>query len=248
MIPKTIHYCWFGCSEMPDSVLKCINSWKKKLINYEFILWNEKNFNINTNDFVKEAYENKKYAFVTDYVRLYVLYNYGGIYMDTDVEVLKNLDVFLKHKAFTGCENDSMCVTGIIGAEKNNLWIKDLLDEYKNDKFILKNGKLNTIPNTKRITDITIKKYNWIPKNEYQILKGDIHIYPFDYFCAKDWQNGKIRITSDTYTIHHFAGSWISDKQKRRNKRRSIIKKYICYIIGENSFKKILNIIRKNKQ
>ena len=111
MIPKKIHYCWFGRGPMPELALKCLNSWKVNLPDYELIVWNEDSFDITTNQYVKEAYESRKFAFVTDYVRLYALYHYGGIYMDTDVEVLKPLDNFLNHKAFTGCEDDMMCVT-----------------------------------------------------------------------------------------------------------------------------------------
>src|SRR5699024_8907222 len=128
MIPKIIHYCWFGGNELSKTTKVCINSWKKKLPDYKIIEWNESNFDINSNQYVKEAYQAGRYAFVTDYVRLYVLYHYGGIYMDTDVEVLKSLDSFLKHQAFTGCENEKNSVTGIIGSEKDHEWIKTLLD------------------------------------------------------------------------------------------------------------------------
>lgn len=222
-IPKIIHYCWFGHGKMPKLAIHCIDSWKKYLPDYEFILWKEDNFDINCNQFVKEAYESRKYAFVTDYVRLYALYNYGGIYMDTDVEVLKSLDKFLEHQAFTGCENERMCVTGIMATEKNHKWIEDLLKEYDDRRFILTDGSIDNTPNTQMITQVTIKKYGWKPKNEHQILKEGLNIYPFDFFCAKNWQTGRIHISENTHTIHHFSGSWHSRMDKLKNKIQRII-------------------------
>jgi mannosyltransferase OCH1-like enzyme len=139
---------------MPDLAVNCINSWKKYLPDYELVLWNEDNFDINSNQYVKEAYESKKYAFVTDYVRLYALYHHGGIYMDTDVEVLKSLDEFLEHTAFTGCENDQMCVTGTMASEKGHKWIEDLLNDYDDKKFILAEGSFDKTPNTQIITEL----------------------------------------------------------------------------------------------
>ncbi|WP_434565301.1 glycosyltransferase [Thermoanaerobacterium thermosaccharolyticum] len=240
MIPKKIHYCWFGRGNMPELAVQCINSWKRYLSDYELILWNEDNFDININDYVREAYEKKKYAFVTDYVRLYTLYHYGGIYMDTDVEILKSLDKFRVHRAFTGCQEEKMCVTGLIGAEKNHPWIKRLLDYYDNKKFILKNGKIDKTPNTAIITQITIDFYGWVPKNEHQVLEDDIHIYPADFFCAKDWRTGSIFVTEQTYAIHHFAGSWITDEERKISMRKEKIKKYITKFIGEKGFDVLL--------
>ena len=218
MIPKIIHYCWFGGNPLPPLAKKCIASWKKFCPDYEIKEWNESNFDININNYVKEAYDKKKYAFVTDYVRLYALYRFGGIYMDTDVEVNQPLDDFLNHRAFTGCENQQYCVTGIIAAEKEHPWIKDLLDGYKNRSFILSNGDIDTIPNTEIITKATIERYEWNPVNEYQVLKEDLHIYPFSVFCAKDFKTGRVVVTHETYTVHHFSGSWHSksDKLKMR--------------------------------
>ena len=238
-IPKLIHYCWFGQGQMPELAIYCINSWKKYLPDYEFILWNEDNFDINCNEYVKEAYESKKFAFVTDYVRLYALYNYGGIYMDTDVEVLKPLDKFLKHQAFTGCENNKICVTGTMAAEKNHKWIEDLLKEYDERKFILFDGSYDTTPNTQIITKVTMEKYGWKPLNEHQVLKEGLNIYPFDYFCAKDLQTGRIDISENTHTIHHFSGSWLS----RRDKLKSKIQR----IIGPQATQFVVNVKRKIK-
>lgn len=237
MIPKKIHYCWFGKGEMPELTKKCINSWKKYLPDYELILWSEDNFDINSNQYVKEAYEAKKYAFVSDYVRLYSLYNYGGIYMDTDVEVLKTLDKYLEHSAFTGCESDMMCVTGTMGAEKGHKWIGDLLDEYNDKKFILDDGSYNLATNTQMITKTTKDKYGWESKNKYQVLKGDLHIYPFEVFCAKDCTNGKIKSSNNTYTIHHFSGSWLTKTDKLKQK--------IIRIIGPKGVKVIVYLKEK---
>lgn len=247
MIPKIIHYCWFGHGGMPKLALECIDSWKKHMPDYEIVLWDEKKFDININQYVKEAYEAKKYAFVTDYVRLYALYHHGGVYMDTDVEVLKSLNIFLQHKAFTGCESDRYCVTGTMAAERNHPWIKKLLDEYNNIKFILNNGEQDITTNTFRITRLTIDKYDWVPENKYQTLKDDLHIYTSDTFCAKDWRTGKITKTDQTYTIHHFSGHWITTKSKKRlriNMMKTNIKNILGAVIGENNLEKLLQIRR----
>ena len=139
---KIIHYCWFGPKPLPKLAKKCIDSWKKIYPDYEIKLWNEQNFDINCCQYVKQAYLAKKYAFVTDYVRLYALYHDGGIYMDSDVEVLKNIDIFLDNVAFSGYESYGNCLTGIIGSIQNGKFVKDLLDEYTDRQFILDNGKL----------------------------------------------------------------------------------------------------------
>jgi len=230
LIPKKIHYCWFGGNELDQLSKKCIASWKKYLPDYEIIEWNEKNFDINQNMFVQQAYQQKKYAFVSDYVRLYALYNYGGIYMDVDVEVIRPLNQFLLHRAFTGNEGSQYCITGTMGAEKGHPWIKILFEHYKNQKFIEEDGSLNMTTNTVLITNATIKHFDWERKDVYQVLQDDLHIYPFDYFCAKSY---KIFITDNTFTIHHYNGSWLTKNQKatinikRRVKR--ILRKYFGY-------------------
>lgn len=225
-IPKTIHYCWFGRGEKSESIIKCINSWERYLTDYKIVEWNEDNFDINSNIYVKEAYENKKYAFVTDYVRLFVLYNYGGIYMDTDVEIIKNIDIFLTNNAFSSFENNNYIPTGLMGAKKGNEWIKTLLDEYDDLRFVKDDGTLDLTTNVVRITNTTIDKYNLIPNDTFQDL-GVVTLYPHDYFCPKDWISGKIEITSNTYAIHHFSGSWHSKREKKQNnKRQKYIDKY----------------------
>ncbi len=235
-IPKIIHYCWFGRNPLPPLAKKCIDSWKRHCPDYEIIEWNEDNFDINSNQYVKEAYEAKKYAFVTDYVRLYVLYNHGGIYMDTDVEVLKPLDRFLIHRTFTGCENDNFCITGTMGSEKNNPWIEKLLNLYKEKRFVLPTGSFDITPNTEIITELTMEEYSWICSNKYQVLTDGLHIYPHDFFCAKDWRTGEVNITENTYTVHNFSGSWISARDKRISKMKTITKNIIIKLIGTNGF------------
>lgn len=226
MIPKKIHYIWLGRGEKSELTNKCIASWKKYLKDYEIIEWNEDNFDINSNTYLKEAYQNKKYAFASDYIRLKVLYDHGGIYMDTDVEVIKNLDEFLNNKAFSGFENNNFIPTGIMASEPKNKWIKKLLKDYENIHFIKPDGSFDITTNVVRITNTTKENYDLNLISSYQDL-GDVVFYPYDYFCPKDWNTGKILITKNTYTIHHFSGSWHTDTEKKQiAKKRFYIEKY----------------------
>lgn len=216
MIPKIIHYCWFGRGEMPELAKKCIASWKEYLPDYEIKEWNEDNFELSLFPYTQQAYENRKYAFVTDVVRLYALYNVGGIYMDTDVEVLSPLDDFLNNIAFSGYEDDKNIPTGIMAAEKGSKWAKDNLDYYNNRNFIV-NGQMDLTTNITTITN-NLLKLGLRCDNTFQDFEGYFTIYPKDYFCPKSYQDGKIYLTENTHTIHHFAGSWQdnSTKLKRR--------------------------------
>ena len=238
MIPKIIHYCWFGRGTMPELAVKCIESWRKYLPEYELHLWNEDNFDINYNKFVKEAYHNKKYAFVTDVVRLYALYNYGGIYMDTDVEVLKPLDEFLKYPAFSGFEVEEAIPTGIMGAEKGSTWAKRELEYYDNISFIRSNGAFNTKPNVQIITEHAMA-HGLIPNGKFQIVNDEIAIFPKDYFCPKSYVDGRINLTENSYTIHHFAGSWNNEDKLSVN-----LKKILGELWGTRAYK-MYNLIRK---
>lgn len=215
MIPKKIHYCWFGRGKMPDMAIKCIDSWKKNLPEYEIKEWNEDNFDLNMFPYVREAYENRKFAFVTDVVRLYALYTEGGIYMDTDVEVLKPLDRFLEHVAFSGFEDEHNVPTGIMASEKGGKWAKENLAYYNNRNFKLDDGTFDMTTNVTIITNYMLK-FGLKQNNTFQDFKDLITLYPKDYFCPKSYIDGKINLTENSYTIHHFAGSWVNKKGKIR--------------------------------
>ncbi|MCL5244782.1 glycosyl transferase [Cellulophaga sp. 20_2_10] len=238
MIPKVIHYCWFGRGKMPRLAEICIASWKKYLPEYELYLWNEDSFDVNSCQFTKEAYEAKKYAFVTDYVRLYALKHHGGVYMDTDVEVLKNLDRFLKYPAFSGFEDEINIPTGIMASVKDGKWVNYLISYYDNKPFKLENGTLDTLTNTFIIGDMT-KKLGFIPNNKYQCIDNELHLFPKDYFCPKSQVTGKIEATENTYCIHHFSGSWMPMKKKRM----TAIKKWLMRIIGVKNVEFLIKIL-----
>jgi len=208
MIPKVIHYCWFGRGQMPSLAVKCMESWKKFLPDYELKLWNEDSFDINSVPYVKEAYEARKFAFVTDYVRLYALYNFGGIYMDTDVEVLKSLDNLLNLPAFSGYESNkfSSFPTGIMASEKAGIWAKEQLAYYEGIHFIKPDGSFDMTTNTQTISRIMCEN-GFVLNGEYQVYKKNMHAFPKDYFCPKT-STRVLKLTENSYCIHHFAGSW----------------------------------------
>lgn len=213
MIPKIIHYCWFGRNPLPPLAIKCIESWKKYCPDYEIKEWNEDNFDLDLFPYTREAYDNRKFAFVTDVVRLYALYHEGGIYMDTDVEVLKPIDHFLIHHAFSGFEDEHNVPTGIMASEKGGKWAKDNLEYYTDRHFLLADKSFDLTTNVTTITNYMLPlglKQN----NTYQDFPNLITFYPKDYFCPKSYEDGKIYLTENSYTIHHFAGSWVSEEDK----------------------------------
>ncbi len=236
MIPKVIHYCWFGKGPMPDLALRCIESWKQKLPDYVLKEWNESNFDLDLYPYVREAYDNRKFAFVTDVVRLYALYTEGGVYMDTDVEVLKSLDPYLHHVAFSGYENSTMVPTGIMASEKGGKWVKDNLDYYEGKHFVRANGSLDLTTNVTAIMRYMIP-LGLRQDNTFQDFPGLITIYPKDFFCPKSQDDGKIYITDNTVTIHHYAASWES-------KTHRVLRKIIL-LIGGPKLKKIATYFRR---
>lgn len=242
MIPKKIHYCWLSGEPFPPLIEECMKSWKRYLDGYEFIEWNQKNFDVNICQYTKEAFEARKYAFVSDYVRLYALYNHGGIYLDTDIEILKSMDALLYNKAFTGFEEDDAIAAWIFGSEKHNPLFRELLDYYRDKAFVMGNGSYDLTPNPVPVTQ-TLVKYGLILKNEYQEL-SNITIYPKEYFCTKDMRDGSINITSKSYAIHHFAGAWMSRSGKFKTNMRHNISRLLGVVLSEQ-IRKIYHMIKK---
>lgn len=217
MIPKTIHYCWFGRGPMPELALKCIESWHRYMPDYMFKLWNEDNFDVNSVPYVKEAYESRKFAFVTDYVRLWALYTEGGIYMDTDVEILKPIDDLLHLDAFTGYEGSKNRppVTGLMASVAHGEWVKEQLDAYQDAHFIKEDGSMDLTTNTVRISQI-MRDNGFIQDGKYHVYK-DLHVFPADYFCPRQ-TTGEFFLTENTYCDHHFMGTWSRGSSKKRKK------------------------------
>ena len=235
MIPKIIHYCWFGKGKMSELALKCIESWKKHLPDYVIKEWNEDNFDLDAYPYAREAYDNRKFAFVTDIVRLHALYHEGGIYMDTDVEVLKPLDTFLKYDAVSGFESKTQILTGLMACREGHSLFKELLNEYEGIPFKQPDGSLDFSTNVVRITN-TCLKYGLVPNNLFQTVNG-FTLFPKEYFCPKSYDDGKIYLTENTVTIHHFAGSWLTPKQK--------ITERAVRVIGNDNFAVIVRLKKK---
>jgi mannosyltransferase OCH1-like enzyme len=239
-IPKIIHYCWFGHNEKPDIVKRCIQSWHLQLRGYQFIEWNDSNFDLNSNPYVKEAYEAGKYAFVSDYVRVYALYHHGGIYVDTDVEVFKAFDDLLHHDSFWGFEQENFIATSTIGAAPQNKLIQVFLDSYTNKNFKRTDGTYDSLTNVALFTEI-LSDWGVIPNGQYQELEGIATFYPQTYFSPYDYINCRNYITSDTYAMHHFYKSWLPLKARWRQRIKLIASK----IIGGNNLVRIRKVLRR---
>ena len=193
---------------MPALAKKCLASWEKFCPDYEIKRWDESNFDVNCCDYVREAYDAKKWAFVSDYVRLKALVDHGGIYLDTDVEVIKPLDTFLNKQGFSCFEGNEYISTCILACEKNFPPFIEMLDDYSTKHFYLQGGGLNNLTtNVKMITEY-FSQHGFTPNNTLQTVMG-FTIYPRDYFCAKDYITQAIELTSNTHAIHHFAASWL---------------------------------------
>lgn len=222
MVPKIIHFCWFGRNPKPSLAKKCIRSWEKYCPDYQIIEWNEDSFDIPAAPlYVRQAYESKKWAFVSDYVRLWAMTQFGGVYMDTDVELLGSIDKYLTHKAFSGFESSSSIPTGIMACEKGFPLFLEFLKYYDTASFIKDDGTLNTTTNVTIITNIALE-HGLIPRNQYQVV-SDFVLYPSDVFCPIEYQSGSLRKTKNTIAIHWFSGSWHAEED--RKKRMKLLKK-----------------------
>ena len=233
-IPKIIHYCWFGRGEKPKLIKKCIASFSEMASGYKLIEWNEDNFDVNINKFVSDAYKNKKYAFVSDYVRAYVLYNYGGIYLDTDVELFKNFDEFLKNDTFWGIEVGDSIATSTIGAKKNSKLIKEFLDLYENRDFINKDGSLNQETNVVLITRI-LKEKGAKLNGDVETLNGIAKIYNLEIFSPYDYRTFQNYKNDTSVCMHHYYKSWMPWTVRIKQS----IKKILIKVFGVKVFLKV---------
>jgi len=233
MIPKIIHYCWLSGDPFPESIQRCIDSWKRVLPDYEIMLWDTKRFDLSSSEWVRQAFESKKYAFAADYIRMYALYNYGGIYLDSDVEVLKPFDDLLDLPYFIGKEKTPSGVeAATLGGEKGWPLAKLMLDRYDRKSFKGKDGHLDlrSLPYLLRWCIESNYEYRPIEnKSQFVLDKSVINVFPEDYFSPKDWNDSKITVTPNTYSIHHFASSWMSNTSKKRSKA-TLIKEKIALL------------------
>ena len=212
MIPKKLHYFWFGRNPKPPIVEFCIASWKKHLPDFEIIEWNEDNFNISQNQFAQDAYNNKKWAFVSDYARAKVLYEEGGFYLDTDMELKNSLSEFVKYKAVCGFETKKVPFSAFWAVEPYRILAKDILNHYE------KLNQLDTTPNTKIFSELLVNKYGAnAEKDEFQELKNDVVLFPSSYFSLDLPIN---------YITHHFSGSWHSSWTEEKNTFKEMVNMY----------------------
>lgn len=242
-INRVIHYCWFGGKPLPSLAIKCIESWKKYLPDYEIKRWDESNFDVNIVPYTSQAYKEKKYAFVSDYARFWILYHYGGLYFDTDVEILKPIDELIKNGPFMGCENSyrkgqqpySLGVApGLgIGTYSGHPFYREILALYESTVFKMQDGGLNLETVVQYTTDLMCQKGL---KNtpDIQCIDG-IYVYPKEYLCPQNYKTGKIEITENTYTIHYYAASWVGWQQKVKQNAYNLL----IALVGIDNYKRI---------
>ena len=220
MIPKVIHYCWFGGNELPEYVERCIQSWKEFCPDYQIKRGDESNYNFEKYPFCREAYEKKKWAFVSDVARLDIVYSEGGIYLDTDVELVKSLDDLLIEHAFKGFERGRLVATGLgFGGEKGNPVIKANLESYLTRQFTNEDETLDLTPCPVITTDV-LEMFGLKRVDQTQDL-GDVKIFSSDYFCPMLLSDGTAETKKNTYSIHHYAGSWTTEAEKKASSEKN---------------------------
>ena len=240
-IPKIINYCWFGRGNKNKLIKNCIDSWKLNLPDYRIIEWNEDNFDIATAPrYVQEAYQEKKYAFVSDYVRLYALNINGGLYFDTDIQVVKNFDgILCGQKMVIGFEMHDSVMTGMIAAIPKHPVIVDFLAYYDNIRFLNADGSYNLQVNPVVFTEI-LDRYGLKHDGKKQFLEQGIVIYPVDFFCAFDLHNDHEIVSDNTYTIHHYTGSWNDATIKKK-----FVKRKLVSILGARKYESMKNLYKR---
>lgn len=221
MIPKTIHYCWFGGNPKPKLTKKCIRSWKRHCPDYEIVEWNESNYALSEAPlYVRQAYEAKKWAFVTDYVRLQVVYEHGGVYLDTDVELLRPLDNLLDNRAYFGFEDDKYVNTGHgFGAEAGAEILREIMADYAEIPFLLADGSFDDTPCPQRNTEAFLR-CGLEQNNRRQVLSDGTLVLPAEFFAPKNWKTGELTLTENTYSIHHYDASWYTSEQQREYRKK----------------------------
>ena len=237
MIPKIIHYCWFGRNPLPESAMKCIDSWKRFFPDYEIKEWNEDNFDVNIIPYTKEAYEAKKYAFVSDYARMWILYHHGGLYFDTDVEVIKSMDDIVARGPFMGIEVEAkvdvfpLVAPGLgLGAEPMMDLYRNIMDYYTPLHFVREDGSFNQVTVVKHVTKVLVS--NGLKQtNELQEVAG-VWIYPREYFNPFDNNTGRMLKTENTSSIHWYTKTWL----KKNHPCRTWIVRRAHRYLGENCF------------
>ena len=255
MIPKIIHYCWFGRKPKPKLAEKCIKSWKKYCPDYEIIEWNEDNFDVSAAPlYVRQAYEAGRWAFVTDYVRLLGMLKMGGIYMDTDVEVVKPLDPYLKHEAFAGFEADDRVQTGLMACEKGFPLFEEFLHHYDDASFLNPDGSANVTTNVTVLTNLC-RKYGLVTDGRFQTVAG-LTIYPKEVFCPVDFDTEKLHKTRKTVTIHWFSASWQTEEERKaleaerkwQRDEKIRVARYTVgrKLFGDKGYEKLKSILKKH--
>lgn len=240
-IPKRIHYIWFGKGEKSDLIKKCQESSRRILSDWEIIEWNEENYDINSCEYMEEAYNQKKYAFASDYARFDLLYRYGGVYLDTDVELLKPIsDSMLNCAGFTGIESNNKIAPGLVFAcEPGNPIVGEIIKMYQSEHFIDPNGQINMRTVVDRVTEV-FYRHGFQRNGLEQILEG-FHIYPAEYFCAYDFVTAEFTITDKTISIHHYTATWIDSKSRIKG----YIKTFLRKSLGKDRYKKLIGIKRR---
>ena len=252
-IPKKIHYCWFGGNAKSQLLLNCLETWKNYFPDYEIIEWTEENFDVNVIDYTKEAYQQKKWAFVSDYARLYIIYHHGGIYFDTDVEVVKNFEHMLDQYGYLAFENTSnepdekTVNTGLgFAAAPGDDVIKALMDDYEGIHFLGENGEMDLTPCPERNTRV-LKKLGLKTDGTMQRL-GNLVVYPFDYFCGMDIANSHRHVTKNTCTIHHYDASWKEKLSLWKRVKYGYLIPAFQKIIGTKRYDQLKKSLAKKKK